>query len=399
MIADAVFAWGDRQPEKTALDHNGVCWSYRMFCDQIMRARGHFHALGLEGGGIVVVAVEDLRSSWTSSLALRSLGVTTVPVSSAWEIGQLGIPELAAVAALGAERWKGLSEVCAAQGLRLVPAYAGEGTPKAYDPSTRPGGHIMLSSGTTGVRKKVLMDPSFEVAYLRRRMRGNGIDHDSVVCVITHPPWTSVGYKHPAAAWLAGGTVVLSQGQPYRLALARPDLTECMLIPGMLADALAEPAEGFPRHETMRLAITAGTVTRAQIAAAKARISPIVVNSLAATEGNGIAVTPFETDEDHRWHRPSEGIIQVVDDDDRVLPPGRLGRLRVDTKDAPQGYLFDEEATRACFRAGFFYPGDLAITAKMAASRSWAAAATSSTSAASRYRRRRSKIGCEKAWA
>jgi long-chain acyl-CoA synthetase len=40
---------------------------------------------------------------------------------------------------------------------------------------------------------------------------------------------------------------------------------------------------------------------------------------------------------------------------------GRIGRLRVSTEDAPNGYLHDEEASRTFFKNGFFYTGDLAV--------------------------------------
>jgi len=51
----------------------------------------------------------------------------------------------------------------------------------------------------------------------------------------------------------------------------------------------------------------------------------------------------------------------VVDDLDRPVRPGEAGRVRDSTSDGPNGYLYDEEATRAFFKDGFFYPGDLAV--------------------------------------
>jgi acyl-CoA synthetase (AMP-forming)/AMP-acid ligase II len=188
MIAHAVFEWAGSQPEKTAVDYNGETWSYLAFSQAIARARGHFHALGLEGGGVVVVAAGRLRDWWVAALALRSLGLTTICVEFATEIEQLHIRGLRAVAASEGEDWEGLEEICAALGVPRVAADAGGAEALRHDPATPPGGHIMLSSGTTGVRKKVLMDPSFEAAHLHRRMRGNGINHDSVVSVVEFQP-------------------------------------------------------------------------------------------------------------------------------------------------------------------------------------------------------------------
>jgi acyl-coenzyme A synthetase/AMP-(fatty) acid ligase len=105
-----------------------------------------------------------------------------------------------------------------------------------------------------------------------------------------------------------------------------------------------------------------GTITQAQIDAAKARITPRLVNGIGATECHPITSTPLNTPDDHRWHILMPGtVVELVDDLGRPAPPGQIGQLRVGTQDAPKGYLYDEEATDACFRDGFFYTGDLAV--------------------------------------
>jgi acyl-CoA synthetase (AMP-forming)/AMP-acid ligase II len=53
--------------------------------------------------------------------------------------------------------------------------------------------------------------------------------------------------------------------------------------------------------------------------------------------------------------------VQLVDDFDRPVPVGQVGRLRVGTEGGPTRYLHDEEATKAFFKDGFFYTGDLAV--------------------------------------
>src|SRR5262249_22005238 len=68
------------------------------------------------------------------------------------------------------------------------------------------------------------------------------------------------------------------------------------------------------------------------------------------------------TPEDLRWHRLVPGrMVEIVDASDRPVPIGEVGRVRVSTAGGPTGYLNDETATRAFFRDGFFYPGDLAV--------------------------------------
>ncbi|MCG8343754.1 MAG: acyl--CoA ligase, partial [Chlorobiales bacterium] len=57
---------------------------------------------------------------------------------------------------------------------------------------------------------------------------------------------------------------------------------------------------------------------------------------------------------------PHKGFqLQVVGSDDKPLPPGKAGNIRIKNKATISGYLHDEEATAKAFRNGWFYPGDL----------------------------------------
>ena len=74
-----------------------------------------------------------------------------------------------------------------------------------------------------------------------------------------------------------------------------------------------------------------------------------------------IAYTPIRRLSDRRWHKPIPGRrVEIVDEDDRPVKTGEIGRLRVATDTGPQSYLYQPEASRAFFRDGFFYTGDLA---------------------------------------
>jgi acyl-CoA synthetase (AMP-forming)/AMP-acid ligase II len=173
--------------------------------------------------------------------------------------------------------------------------------------------------------------------------------------------WTGLGYRVPAGVWLKGGTVAFSQWRPDHLALRRPGLSSSAVTPPMLTQILAAPEGSFPRSDTMELRLGGSTVPQWQIEQAKLRITPRVFNGLAATETHHIAMTLQNAPDDHRWHRlEPTTVVELVDEFDRPTPIGQTGRLRVSTEDAPTAYLLDEEATRAFFKNGFFYPGDLA---------------------------------------
>ena len=364
MVARLIFDWARETPDKVALDYNGEPWSYAAFAQAIAVARGYFNRRGLIGEGVAVVAVGHLREFWVLSLALRSLGLTTIAVQSAEAVAALRLPDVRSVVASAAEAWPDLAERCAEQGWPLLAAAVEGEQPLALDEgdSFPPGGHILQTSGTTGQYKMVLFDPSFEPEYLRRRRAASGLNQNSVANLFDFAAWTGVGYKAPSNAWTVGATVVFHQGLEPHLALRRPGLTSATVVPTVLAAILAQPEGAFPRSETMQLAVIGGTITQSQIDQAKARITPILTNGLGATESHPIAETPLNTPDDHRWHRLSPGsVVELVDEFDKPVPIGQIGRLRIGTEGGPTRYLYDEEATKAFFRDGFFYPGDLAV--------------------------------------
>jgi len=113
----------------------------------------------------------------------------------------------------------------------------------------------------------------------------------------------------------------------------------------------------------MRLCVTAGALSQTLADEARARLTRRVYTHYGSTEAPVATMTRIEGPEDLRWHRvvPSRE-IQVVDEENRVLPAGQVGLVRIRLLDGVrQTYLHDEAASRAFFRDGYFYPGDLGI--------------------------------------
>jgi acyl-coenzyme A synthetase/AMP-(fatty) acid ligase len=53
--------------------------------------------------------------------------------------------------------------------------------------------------------------------------------------------------------------------------------------------------------------------------------------------------------------------VDIVDADQRVLPPGAEGAIRIHSANTVAGYLGDPEQTRLSFRDGYFQPGDIGM--------------------------------------
>jgi len=362
MITGLIFDWARRTPDKTAVIYNGQPWSYRSFAQCIAAARGYFARRDCLGPGHAVLAVNSLMDFWILGLALRSQGLTTVSVPSAAAMDELGMLDIRCVVTNPAEAWPGLDSLCAARGLRLLHILPDGESAAEFNTSAEPGGHILRTSGTTGTYKMVLMSPDLEPVLMRSVAEAFCLNQDSVFCVFNFPPWTGVGYKVAVCTWSVGGSIVIEQGLEGHRALVHPGITHAVLIPAMLTAILSAPADAFPRNDAMQLIVGGGTMTHTLIERAKARITPHLFNSFASTECGVVSVTPLDTPEDQRWHRILPGrAVEVVDDSDRPVPAGEIGRLRVGIDGGPTGYLHNETATQAFFKDGFFYPGDLAV--------------------------------------
>jgi acyl-coenzyme A synthetase/AMP-(fatty) acid ligase len=363
MAVREIFHWAERTPDQTAVIQDGGRISYGEFARSIAFARGYFVRLGWSGSGFVAVAIADLTTAWITMLALRSLGLTTIVLREPTGVGDLPLPGLRVVT-VPTETWPGLEQACAAHGIELLSVSPNNETPLPLDagPDLPLGGHILETSGTTGTKKMVLMDPSFEGEYLRPRRELTGIDAESIVAVFNFHANTGVGHKAPTNVWTVGGAVVFQQSRDLRETLRIPGLTHASMVPSMLLGVLDTPAGSFPFQPAMKLSITGGTITQAQIDEAKARITPHLLNGLGATESHTIASTELNTPDDHRWHTIAPtSQVEIVGEDDRPVAVGEIGRLRIGAAGGPSGYLFDEEATRAHFKDGFFYTGDLAV--------------------------------------
>jgi len=90
MITQLIFQWAEQTPERTAVIYNGKARSYRSFARAIAVARSYFARRGYLGPGYAVLTVSNTMIFWIFSLALRSLGLTTVCVNSPAILRKLG---------------------------------------------------------------------------------------------------------------------------------------------------------------------------------------------------------------------------------------------------------------------------------------------------------------------
>lgn len=365
MVIDKIMQLAREQPDKLAAVQDGRRYSYAELALWIARVRIHLQDEAIAGHGVAVLCIDRLLDAWVVGLALRSLGLTTIVAINADHIEQLQLPDIACVVTMASEDRTVLRARAELRRWHLVivsgryEQQAGMGQ-VATVASDKAGGHIMITSGTTGVYKKVLRDAEAEVSLLPLHAAINFIDGQSVVYASNFGLWTAGGYRWPLIAWSMGGAVVFHQQSDIDRPLREHPITHVFSIPTMLSSLLDKLPGDFQRNDSLHLLVTGGALPKALALAARQRLTRNICSVLASTEALTLAVTPVETDEDLHWHRihPARE-AQVVDDAHQPLPAGRVGMVRIRILDGLQGYLGDATATTEFFRDGWFYPGDL----------------------------------------
>lgn len=363
MIVESVFDWAARTPDTAAIVYNGNVVTYCDFGRLVGLARGFLVRHDCVGEGYAIVAAANLLEFWVCSLALRSLGFTTVQIMAAAALDELKLEGRCLVVTPAGPGMPDLEAACARKGLELIRLQVqGE---RELDLGAGPvvprsGSHLLRTSGTTGSYKLAVITPESDAVFIPRTARAIGLGQDAVLGAFNFPSWTGVGYRWVSAPWTVGGTTVLEQSPQLHRTLLRLKLTHAIMVPSVLEQILAAPEGAYPRNDELRLFVGGGAMTPVQIAEAQRRISPNLFNLVASTESSLIACTPVRGPEDIRRHRIAEGVrLEIVDDEHRPVPQGVVGRVRIWNPDGANAYLNNQAASAECFRDGYFYPGDL----------------------------------------
>jgi acyl-coenzyme A synthetase/AMP-(fatty) acid ligase len=364
---DSIFSHARARPDAVAAVKGARAISYRELAARITLARRFLRSQAVGRERIAALCVHDILEGWIIRLALRGLGVTSVSVRSAEEIGDLG-PVSVVSTPNDARGWPGLAATN--QPLIWVPSEAYLGWEMAEIESalgagvTAPGRHILLTSGTTGLYKKVLYDDGAEARLIAENVGPAAITPDTVFDVFDvfdFGGWTGANYTWPTLAWTMGGRILIDQSpNPWR-SLAYPGLTHAVVTPHLLASLMARPADAAFHNNGLRLFVVGGVLSQSLWRAALDRLTRDIYSVYGSTESCLIAYTRIETVKDLNSHKiPAAGTLQVVDAQDRPLPAGQAGVVRIRTAGVDR-YLDDPDPSQTFFRGGYFYPGDLGV--------------------------------------
>jgi acyl-coenzyme A synthetase/AMP-(fatty) acid ligase len=354
----------------TRIDAPAVCvggerLGYRAFAMLIAAARRHLLEAKPPGAVFALIGATGL-DGWILTIAARATGLHTIVLRAPAQIEELNLGASAVVLLMGPN--PAFASAAAANGSSVVaiPANAFDDTP-SLDAAQLPrdsacGGHILLTSGTTGRYKKVMIDCAAEAA--RAMVLGNQLRFGARTVLFMGPMglWTSAGHNRPVATWYAGGCVVIDNSDNMAGPIVRDGVNHLQLTVPFLSTIIEQLPDDFARNDAIRIGLVGSSPTWSLVERTRAKLTRDIVVELGSTEGGTIAMTRIERPEDLLSHKLlRDRKVMIVDDTGTRTPEGVPGLLKIRLRDRDVRSYYDEpEETARFFDRDWFLPGDIA---------------------------------------
>jgi acyl-coenzyme A synthetase/AMP-(fatty) acid ligase len=368
-IADPIALHARFIADKPALVEGDRVMTYAEFGDAVARTAGHLATLGIRPGDDVAVALQERIGTPIAWFALAHIGARLLPMDWRWMPAEqqrfvdIFRPRLL-LAEPGRHVPRNVAVAMHDDAWRAAIARADPDVPLA------PGGDrpatVYITSGTTGLPKAYAHSHASFLAVMNSMWLGLGVGPDDR-CLSTLPFAFTAGRSIGMATLLRGGTFILHPAftaAPDVLSAIRRHRADCMTAaPALLRGLLAlAPASGLLLPEFRRLVSVGALLFPDEIRRLRASVTPHLANyygssgagSTSAIAGDELARKPGSVG------RPMIGVaVEIVDDDDRVLPRGETGWLRTRGPGSALGMEPPDPSDRT-IRNGWHYPGDYA---------------------------------------
>jgi len=365
--ADFIAYHAAERPDAVALIGGGRAITYAEFDRDIREFTAKVQELELPRGSSAAVGCDDCYAHWLLLLALERRGVATASLIRAESPGNIALRAcvdcvLAApgFSAAGALRHLDLT----ADWLRRARGDGGDAADAAPTGPEDPV-RILQSSGTTGAPKRVVLLRRMFEARVRQFAAQFEFTSRSRYLLTTGPNvWHVYGV---ATACLRAGGAVATDFVTGRLGLAEAltahGITQVSLFPIMLKRMLEELPRDFAKPPDLAIHSFGAPITEALRDLALERLAVDFYRNYGCNEAAAAFASRTSRKDGFGTVWP-DTTVEIVDDEDRPVPPGTVGRIRLRTPCMVEGYPDDPEATRRHFKSGWFYPEDMGVLNK-----------------------------------
>ena len=361
----------ETQPERIAVIQQREKISYREFRDRLAAAAAGLRETGIEPGDRVGICLGDHADHLVSYFAVAAVGGTVVPLDHRWTQ-----PEKTQVAAaFGVARVIREGNDPGIEGVENIPLpalscgaipqaelvaedlAAGEGRPFI----------VALSSGTTGRPKGALV--THQQMLERFNNQEAALNFSSSDRFLSVTPLYFGAARSLCMGFISLGATVVIDPPPHKppqlaAAIQTSSANIVFLVPTLMHRLLPLADENGPLFPGLELLVFGGSIVRREEALEMRRkLTPNMAGYYATSEGGGISVlhaAEFDKWGDTVGKAAAQVTVEVVDDNNAVLPPGETGRLRYRGPGVATNFLDEHGDPDATSVDGWFYPGDLA---------------------------------------
>ena len=373
-LAQALDLNAARRPQKPAIVTPSQTITQSEFRNMVCRCANQFLNMGISKGDIVGINLGDTADHLSALYALARIGAIALPMDWRWTISEKNrLAEFFKPCLIISEIHDEFGEVRSSW-TSVVTDTEWQNSINALDPETAPiaGGDppflLALSSGTTGIPKGPLItQEQFFSRFMIYFVTLGFNERTRYLCATPLYFGGSRGYS--MCSLYAGGTVLLFP-PPYDMSdllsfSNKHDATKMFLVPTLLRRLME--IEPLPDDKCLMpqldLLFSTGAILHSEEREKLMRfISPYYLNFYGSTDGGG-ATALFWSDPPEAAGsvgRPVFGAeVQIVDDNNHILPPPEIGQIRYKHPGTASGYYNDPEATKDTFRDGWYYPGDI----------------------------------------
>lgn len=367
-LTDALERHARTRPAHTAIEQGDLTITYADLLRLVLVAEANLRKAGVKPGETVAIMLPGPVAHLICLFALARLGAIVHAIDAA----EAEPEKLRAIEGIGVRHLIAVEGTAPLPGTRVID-YASirsgraQSTPlfvSMFD-GRRPL-IVVQSSGTTGSPKTVILNHDDFWSRLLKTERDVGIDASDryLSCLAIH---YFAERRRCLSALCLGGTVIFTNASDYMsLAAEARDrkATWTSLTPALVRQLLSDPNLPEPMFPSLRMmCVSSSFMAPSERALARKRLCPNLVERYGINEAGLVAIA-YPQDQEafpESVGRPIDAIeAQIVDDDDRTLPPEAVGHLRFRAPYIPTKYLNNPEASAKAFRGGWYYPGDVA---------------------------------------
>jgi len=351
---------------------------YGTFHRAIQATERYFDSVECSKKQTAVVLTINLFDTWLAIISLRSLGFTTISIGNLEQLDQLNISNVSFIVTTEGEHGLHDFQAVLRSGIPVVTVPGAVycnildtelAPPVQYGPI---GDHVVYSSGTTGNYKKLRIPYSTETPRLKHR-KYTWVMNETTRChCFDFGTWTAIGYNTPQLVWQQGGCVIFDQTSQKYSNFFKLRVTDMMCVAPMaqqLVQRFSTPGGPQGRQfQKLRKIFIAGSFVNQDVAQSVVdKLTDNLTIAYGSTELCGpILASHYKNTDDLIWLKILENcLVEVVNTDGQACAAGEEGDLRVKISDRDcHEYLDDLETTARFFKDGYFYPGDMAVTAE-----------------------------------